>query len=85
LFGGGEFAAELGGEFRLQLVFGDADGVGFGFQGELDFHVVFLGAEDDADGRTVVRGAFLFVQEIQLEIHFAGELGFEGDHFYPVR
>ena len=58
LFGGGEFAFEFSGQIRLQLVGGDADGVGLGAQGVLDLHVVFLGAEDDADGRLVAVAAF---------------------------
>ncbi len=50
LFGGWEFAFEFAGELRLQMVGGDADGIGLGAQGILDFHIVLLGAEDDADG-----------------------------------
>lgn len=81
LLGAGQPAFEPGGQLGLQLVFGDADGVGFGFQGELDFDVVLFRAEDDADGGLVIRGAFLVVQEVQIEIHFAGVFRLEGADF----
>ena len=68
LFGGGELAFEVGGQFRLELVGGDSDGVGLGAQGIFDLHVVFLGAEDDADGGLVIGAAFLVVEEVQVEI-----------------
>lgn len=78
LFGGGEFAFEVCGQFRLELVSGDADGVGLCSQGILDLHVVLLGAEDDADGGLVARDAFLVVEQVQVEIHLARELRLEG-------
>ena len=81
MFDGGEFAFEINWQFRLQLVGGDADGICLGAQGVFDFHVVLLGAEDDADGRLVAGGAFFVVQKIQIEIHLARELRLEGADF----
>jgi hypothetical protein len=54
LFGGRQLAFEFGWEFGLELVFRHADGVAFGLEGKLDFEVVFLRAENDADGRAIV-------------------------------
>src|SRR5437867_3827748 len=66
LSGGGQPALELAGEPWHELVFGDADGIGFGLERELHFHVVLLGAENNADGGLVVWGAFLLVEEVQV-------------------
>lgn len=35
-------------------------------EGKLHFDVVLLSAEDDADGRAVIRGAFGFVEEVEV-------------------
>lgn len=51
LFGGGQPAFELCGQFRLELVFGYPDGIGFRLERELDFYIVLFRAKDDADGR----------------------------------
>jgi hypothetical protein len=47
---GGQSAFEFGGEFGLELILGDANRIGFRFEGEFHFDVIFLRAEDDADG-----------------------------------
>ena len=62
----------------MQVVFGDANRVALGLEGILNLDVVFLGAEDDADRRLVVRCAFPVVEQVQVEIHFAGMFGLEG-------
>ena len=81
LFGGRQFAFEFAGKFRLQLIGGNADGVGFGAEGILDFHVVLFRAEDDADGWLVAVAAFPVVEQVQVEIHLSRELRFEGADF----
>ncbi len=85
LFGGGEFAFEFTGELRLQLVGGDADGIGLGAQRVFDFHIVLFGAEDDADGLLVVRATLLVVEQVEVEIHLARELRLEGADFEVER
>ena len=37
----------------MEVVFGDADGVGLRFESKLDFDVVLFRAEDDANGGLV--------------------------------
>jgi len=59
-------ALELSRQFGLDLIFSDADGVGFRLEGKLNFDFVFFCAENNADGRLVVRGALLFVEEIEI-------------------
>ena len=63
------------------MVFGNADGIVLCLQGKLDLDVVLLGAEDDADGRLVVGSAFIFVQEVEVEVHLAGMLGLKAGDF----
>ncbi len=74
----GQSAFQLARQLGLQGVSSDADRVGFGAEGILDLHVVFFGAEDDADGGLVARSAFGVVEEVQVEVHFARELRLEG-------
>ena len=58
---GRELAAELGGQAGLQLVFGHTDGIGFGFERELDFQAVLLRAKDDPYRGTIFWRAFAVV------------------------
>ena len=60
------------------MIFGDADRIGLGLQGKLDFNIVLLGAENDPDRGRVVRRALLLVEEVQVEVHLAGVLRLEG-------
>ena len=48
----------------LELVIRHANRIGLGFQRKLDFQIILLRAENDADGRPVVR-RLLFWQEAE--------------------
>jgi hypothetical protein len=58
-------------------VFSDADRIRLGLERELDFHVVRVRAKDDGDRGRVIRGAFVLVEEIQIEVHPSSVLGLE--------
>jgi hypothetical protein len=80
-----QFPLQFRRQFRLELIDGHADGIALGTQGVFDFHVVLFRAEDDADGGLVIRGAFLVVEQIEVEIHFPREFRLERPDLYPVR
>jgi hypothetical protein len=46
----------------------------------LHLHVVFLSAKNDADGHLITWPAFQVIEQVQVEIHFAGILWLKGTH-----
>ena len=83
-FAVGETPFELRRQLGLHFVFGDADGVLLRLERILDLHIVLLGAEDNADRRTVVGGMLGVFEEIEVEVHQACELGLEGAEFQII-
>jgi hypothetical protein len=80
LFDGGERTAEILGQRIDELGFplGDADGFFHVAQGVFHGEAVVLLTEQETDGGLVVFVAHLRIDRRKVEIHFAGELGFEG-------
>ena len=62
----------------MELILRYADGILFCFESVFDFHVFLFCTEDDTDGGIVLRCPFLFVEQVQIEIHFACVFWCEG-------
>lgn len=77
LCGARQFALQVLRQGWQQLVFGHTDRVGFALEGKLHFHIVFLGAEDDADRGIVVWRPLVGIEQIEVEVHLAGVLRLE--------